>query len=132
VGAKTSDAPQVYLDSQKFPPSILPKYMNTAELDFFDIDPMEIARQVALIEHSLYRCIQPMECLNQSWNKSRKVGKKKRKKKKKKNDDLPPSIYPSPLLSFFSSSQTLHNVFYLPKGNLSTQYSLLYSKVQHL
>jgi len=36
----------------------------------FDLKPLEIARQLTLIEFDLYRKIQPKECLNQAWNKT--------------------------------------------------------------
>ncbi|PGG95409.1 hypothetical protein GX51_08257 [Blastomyces parvus] len=49
------------------PPSILPK--NLKKLKFLDIDPMEFARQLTIIESRLYAKIKPTECLNKTWQK---------------------------------------------------------------
>ncbi|KKZ64626.1 hypothetical protein EMCG_09455 [[Emmonsia] crescens] len=49
------------------PPSILPK--NMKKLKFLDIDPMEFARQLSIIESRLYAKIKPTECLNKTWQK---------------------------------------------------------------
>jgi len=57
-------------DVSRIPKSIYPK--NMSDFAFLDLDPVEIARQETLIEHSLYKQIRPRECLNQSWNKSNK------------------------------------------------------------
>jgi hypothetical protein len=46
------------------PPSIAPK-----SPQFEDFDPLEIARQLCLIEQEIFAAIHPKECLNQSWNK---------------------------------------------------------------
>jgi hypothetical protein len=35
-----------------------------------DIDPVEIARQLTLIEYGLYKKIMPQECLGQAWTKA--------------------------------------------------------------
>lgn len=34
-----------------------------------DIPPLEVARQITLLEEALFKAIQPRECLNQAWNK---------------------------------------------------------------
>lgn len=40
------------------------------EKDFiFIVDPLEIARQMTLIDESIYKSIGPRECMNQAWNK---------------------------------------------------------------
>src|SRR5689334_16797968 len=49
------------------PPPILPK--NIKKLKFLDIDPLEIGRQLTLIECKLYNKIQPVECLDKAWSK---------------------------------------------------------------
>lgn len=49
------------------PPPILPK--NMRKLKFLDIDPMEFARQLTIIEARLYGKIKPTECLNKTWSK---------------------------------------------------------------
>jgi hypothetical protein len=50
------------------PPSILPKTIAMG-LSVFDFDPLELARQLTLIQWEVFVAIQPSECLNQSWNK---------------------------------------------------------------
>ncbi|KAL7626961.1 cell division cycle- protein [Parahypoxylon ruwenzoriense] len=52
------------------PPPIMPK--NMKKLKFLDIDVMEFARQLTIIESKLYGKIKPTECLNKTWQK--KVG----------------------------------------------------------
>lgn len=42
---------------------------------FKDYDPLEVARQLTLIEQDLYRRIENKECLNQAWNKPDKEEK---------------------------------------------------------
>jgi len=42
------------------------------KLSLHDISPLEIARQLTLIEYDSYNRIQPKECLNQAWNKNEK------------------------------------------------------------
>ncbi|KAI4184944.1 MAG: hypothetical protein LQ346_006016 [Caloplaca aetnensis] len=52
------------------PPPIMPK--NMKKLKFLDIDAIEFARQLTIIESRLYGKIKPTECLNKTWQK--KVG----------------------------------------------------------
>jgi len=40
-----------------------------APLEFMDVDPIELARQITLIDYELFGQIRAMELLNQSWNK---------------------------------------------------------------
>lgn len=50
------------------PPPIMPP----SDLDSLDvtlIDPLEIARQITLMDESVYKSIMPSECMNQAWNK---------------------------------------------------------------
>jgi hypothetical protein len=54
--------------SEEPPALISPKPKDT----FKDFDPVEVARQLTLIEQGLYRSIETKECLNQGWNKSDK------------------------------------------------------------
>lgn len=56
----------VVTNSDKPPPPILPK--NIKKLKFLDIDPLEIARQLTIIESKLYNKIQPVECLDKAWS----------------------------------------------------------------
>ncbi|KAF2667040.1 guanine-nucleotide dissociation stimulator CDC25 [Microthyrium microscopicum] len=50
------------------PTPILPR--NMRRLKFLDIDPIEFARQLTIIESRLYGKIRPIECLNKTWNKT--------------------------------------------------------------
>ncbi|CAG8644052.1 40260_t:CDS:10 [Gigaspora margarita] len=54
------------------PPSIKPK--NLKKIKFLDLDPLEIARQLTIIEAKLYNKIRPVECLNKAWSKETKEG----------------------------------------------------------
>lgn len=49
------------------PPTYVPK-----SSDFNDFEPMEVARQLTLIEYDLYKGIEAKECLNQAWSKTDK------------------------------------------------------------
>ncbi|SPO23602.1 related to Guanyl nucleotide exchange factor Sql2 [Ustilago trichophora] len=49
------------------PPPILPK--NLKKLKFLEIDPLELARQLTLIESRLYNKVKPAECLGLKWTK---------------------------------------------------------------
>ncbi|KAL2368038.1 hypothetical protein RJ035_002368 [Blastomyces gilchristii] len=66
-GQDTSAKRLVPTISGNAPPSILPK--NMKKLKFLDIDPMEFARQLTIIESRLYAKIKPTECLNKTWQK---------------------------------------------------------------
>jgi hypothetical protein len=67
----------------KTPPKpILPKgiiiedlggFLNYHSRAFMDIDPMEMARQLTLIDFVSYRGIRAKECLDQAWEKSDKM-----------------------------------------------------------
>lgn len=59
------------LNSQA-PAPIIPK--NMKKLKFLDIDPLEFARQLTIIESKLYGKIKPTECLNKTWQKKLKEG----------------------------------------------------------
>ncbi len=49
------------------PPPVLPK--NLRKIKFLDIDPLEMARQLTLLESKLYCRIKPFECLDKTWSK---------------------------------------------------------------
>jgi len=49
------------------PPPLLPKGGCS---DLLDVEPLEVARQLTLIESHLFKQIQPKECLDQAWNKT--------------------------------------------------------------
>ncbi|KAF8469219.1 ras guanine nucleotide exchange factor domain-containing protein [Kalaharituber pfeilii] len=51
------------------PPPILPK--NMKKLKFLDIDTMEFARQLTIIESRAYRKLKPTDCLNKAWSKDK-------------------------------------------------------------
>ena len=55
------------LNSEKTPTPIIPK--NIKKLKFLDIDALEFARQLTIIESRLYCKIKPTECLNKTWQK---------------------------------------------------------------
>jgi son of sevenless-like protein len=59
------------LNSQA-PPPIIPK--NMRKLKFLDIDALEFARQLTIIESKLYGKIKPTECLNKTWQKKLSPG----------------------------------------------------------
>lgn len=52
---------------QQAPTPIIPK--NMKRLKFLDIDPVEFARQLTIIESSLYSKVKPTECLNKTWHR---------------------------------------------------------------
>jgi son of sevenless len=58
--------------NQQTPTPILPK--NMKRLKFLDIDAIEFARQLTIIESKLYGKIKPMECLNKTWQKKLQPG----------------------------------------------------------
>jgi len=49
------------------PDTILPPTLNFKDLTVLDIAPLEMARQLTLIEYDMFRKIQPKECLQQAW-----------------------------------------------------------------
>lgn len=53
------------------PPPILPR--NMKKLKFLDIDAMEFARQLTIIESKAYGKLRPTDCLNKAWSKENKA-----------------------------------------------------------
>ncbi|RCI04084.1 hypothetical protein CU098_000347, partial [Rhizopus stolonifer] len=49
------------------PPSILPKNMKHIKL--LELDPLELARQMTIMDFKLYNRIKPVECLDKNWGK---------------------------------------------------------------
>jgi len=49
------------------PEPIRPCTLNFKDLTVLDIAPLEMARQLTIIEYSMFRKIQPKECLQQAW-----------------------------------------------------------------
>eukprot|EP01080_Neovahlkampfia_damariscottae_P001247 gene1247-11336_t len=59
--------------SKEADPSIIPKDLKSSTVFVFtQWDPLEIARQITLIEYSIFRKITPKECFNLSWTKKNK------------------------------------------------------------
>jgi son of sevenless-like protein len=52
------------------PPAVISPKPNA---HFIDFDPVEVARQLTLIESSVYRAIMPFECLGQAWSKKNRL-----------------------------------------------------------
>ncbi len=50
----------------------LPPLFDEHTWEFIDIPVVEVARQLAIIEHGMYKKIQPKECLNKRWEKADK------------------------------------------------------------
>ncbi|KAI8328904.1 ras guanine nucleotide exchange factor domain-containing protein [Chlamydoabsidia padenii] len=53
------------------PLPILPR--NRKKIRLLDIDPLEIARQMTIMDFKLYNSIRPVECLNKAWSKEAHV-----------------------------------------------------------
>ncbi|KAI9229311.1 MAG: ras guanine nucleotide exchange factor domain-containing protein [Piptocephalis tieghemiana] len=51
---------------QDFPPSIMPK--NRKKIKLTEIDPLEIARQLTLMDSQTYRRVRPTEWLGKAWS----------------------------------------------------------------
>ena len=66
-GQDTNAKRLVPTPSNAIPAPILPK--NMKKLKFLDIDALEFARQLTIIESRLYGKIRPTECLNKTWQK---------------------------------------------------------------
>lgn len=66
-GQDTSTKKLVLTLTGSAPPSILPK--NMKKLKFLDIDPLEFARQLTIVESRLYGRIKPVECLEKIWER---------------------------------------------------------------
>ncbi|KAI8342668.1 ras guanine nucleotide exchange factor domain-containing protein [Chlamydoabsidia padenii] len=52
----------------EIPPPILPK--NMKRLRFLEIDPLELARQLTVMDFKLYSRIKPVECLDKNWGRA--------------------------------------------------------------
>ncbi|KAJ9108726.1 hypothetical protein QFC21_000046 [Naganishia friedmannii] len=52
------------------PPPIVPKLGAGKALQLADINPIELARQMTLMEFELYNRIQPVDCLNKAWSQT--------------------------------------------------------------
>jgi len=59
-------AKQVMIDEARIPKPLLPASLES--FSFSDLDCLEVARQMCILEQGLYKAILPRECLNQAWN----------------------------------------------------------------
>lgn len=66
-GQDASSKRLIPTSSASAPTSIVPK--NLKKIKFLDIDALEFARQLTIIEARLYGRIRPTECLNKTWQK---------------------------------------------------------------
>ncbi|KAK3698732.1 cell division cycle-related protein [Vermiconidia calcicola] len=71
-GQDASSKRLVLTMNTQLPAPVLPK--NMKKLKFLDIDALEFARQLTIIESKLYGKIKPTECLNKTWQKKLKEG----------------------------------------------------------
>jgi son of sevenless-like protein len=53
------------VNKDQAPPPIIPRNINK-KLKLLDIDPLEIARQLTIMEYQLFMKIRPMECILRS------------------------------------------------------------------
>ncbi len=54
------------------PKALLPDMYQRNTFDFIDLNPVEVARQLSILEHNLFSAIEGCELLNQCWNKEQK------------------------------------------------------------
>jgi son of sevenless len=66
-GQDTSAKRLVLTLTNSAPTPILPK--NMKKLKFLDVEPLEFARQLTILESKLYGKIKPVECLDKTWTK---------------------------------------------------------------
>lgn len=52
------------------PPPMTPKIAPGKALQLADINPVELARQMTLLEFQLYNRIRPVDCLNKAWSQT--------------------------------------------------------------
>ncbi|KAF9267558.1 ras GEF [Marasmius fiardii PR-910] len=61
---QSGETKKLIVNTAQAPPPILPK--TSKKLKLLDIEPLELARQLTLLESSLYQKIRPMECLQRA------------------------------------------------------------------
>lgn len=66
-GQETSSKKLILTLNNSTPAPLLPK--NMKKIKFLDIDPLEFARQLTIMEAKLYCKIKPVECLEKTWQK---------------------------------------------------------------
>jgi son of sevenless len=82
---------------QSPPPPIIPK--TNKKLKLLDIDPLELARQLTIMESQLYQKIRPIECLQRS-----------REQKGEHNDNIAAVIQTSNRVCIFKSGLDLFSL----------------------
>lgn len=91
------------------PPPIAPK--SSKKLKLLDVNPLELARQLTILESRLYQKIRPMECLQRS-----------REQKTDHNDNIAAVIHTSNRVRFQSSI----NLSYAHLLRLQTGWRILF------
>ena len=68
------ESPTVVINSkdEKLRP-YLPKNVQSSQLTFIDMHPLEVARQMTLIDHSIFSLIEPGELYKTAWAKGDKT-----------------------------------------------------------
>lgn len=51
------------------PVPIIPKNLTTTRINLLDTDPLELARQLSIVDFKLYSSIRPIECLSKAWSR---------------------------------------------------------------
>jgi len=60
---------RVVMFNEAPPTPVLPKELSPDKMSFDELSPIEVARQLTLLEHGFYQAIQPHELLDSGWNK---------------------------------------------------------------
>eukprot|EP01129_Flabellula_baltica_P006757 TRINITY_DN2571_c0_g1_i1.p1 TRINITY_DN2571_c0_g1~~TRINITY_DN2571_c0_g1_i1.p1 ORF type:complete len:654 (+),score=119.58 TRINITY_DN2571_c0_g1_i1:53-2014(+) len=69
---KGEDLQEIDMTFSSSPPQpIIPKNIFLPSLSWLDIDPVELARQLTLIDFGYFRAVKPTEFLDQAWSKAR-------------------------------------------------------------
>ena len=84
------------------PPPIIPKSEN-----FLEFSPIEVARQLALLEFNDYQKIHPTECMHQSWTKKDKDIKSPHIGKMIKQSNTVPMWVATQILAYTDQKQKL-------------------------
>ncbi len=66
---KESGVQRPVVEETGFPPSLVDPAMELSEFKLMDCKPLEIARQLSLVDMSLFLKVQPREMLNKAWTK---------------------------------------------------------------
>jgi son of sevenless len=63
---------EIGMDSQKYVAPLLPSMFSGSNFRFIDLDPLEVARQLCLFDHSIYCDIEASELNKCQWSKPQK------------------------------------------------------------